>query len=276
MKPFRARRSLGQSFLIHNPTADALVAALDVRPGDTVLEVGPGKGVLTRRLVGKAKRIVAVEIDRRLVELLESSPWNCAALELVHDDFLAFDMRPLGRVRLLGNLPYNISSQVLFRLLEFSDCWEVAVLTTQREFARRVLAEPGIKAHGAISVFLERVCVREKLFDIPPDRFRPKPEITSTAFRLRRRSHPLFPVADEPLFRWVVKAAFVQRRKMLVNNYAAGFGIGKDRVLDFLSGCGIDGKVRGETLGMDDFERLYRAVEASPVLLDSYRSRSSR
>jgi 16S rRNA (adenine1518-N6/adenine1519-N6)-dimethyltransferase len=194
------RRGLGQSFLTYEPVADALVEALGICPSDTVLEVGPGKGMLTRRLVAPAGRVVAVEIDERLAEGLRTELGACGNLEVVHADFMKFDLgalapaAPVGQCRhlkVLGNLPYNLSSQILFKLLESLDAWDVAVLTTQREFAYRVVAVPGSKAYGALSVFFDRLTLRERLFNIPPESFKPRPNVVSTSFRLTRREQPL-------------------------------------------------------------------------------------
>ncbi|OYD16303.1 ribosomal RNA small subunit methyltransferase A [candidate division WOR-3 bacterium JGI_Cruoil_03_51_56] len=263
MGPFRPRRSLGQSFLIHKPTADLLVAALNLKSGDTVLEIGPGKGILTRRLVEKAGRVVAVEIDERLVRQLQSELGCHPGFELVHLDFMAYNMKPLGCVKVIGNLPYSISSQILFRLLDSVNVWEMAVLTAQREFARRVLAGPGTKAYGALSVFLERVCKREKLFDIPPLHFRPRPDVVSTSFRLTKRQEPLFTFNDEVFFKRVVKAGFRQRRKTLANNLSAELGLKKEDVDNLLAECGIDVRARAESLDVWKFRCLVRVAESS-------------
>jgi len=269
MSPFRPRRSLGQSFLVHIPTANRLVSALDVGVDDTVLEVGPGKGILTRRLLERAKRVIAVEIDERLVKTLSSKLGDRPELELVHGDFLHFELGTLGptapggkkgELKVIGNLPYNVSSQIVYRLLNHNSVWTRAVLTTQREFAQRVLAGPGSKAYGPLSVFLERVVAREKLFNIPAARFRPRPDVVSTSFRLARREKPLFPLADEEGFRRTVKAAFAQRRKTLANNLCAELGLDREGLLEVLKRCGIDDRARGEAVGISGFRRLHRAL----------------
>jgi len=257
--PFRPSRALGQSFLISDRVADTLVAALDIRSDDTVLEIGPGRGILTGRLVDQARRVVAVEIDRRLVEFLRRRFALNANLEIVHDDFLRYDFSKLGPVKVAGNLPYSVSSQMLFRLLDCLESWTRAVLTCQREFANRVLGQAGTKAYGALSVFFERACRREKLISIPPSSFRPKPRVVSTALRLQRRAEPLFPVEDEELFRKVVKACFSQRRKTLVNNLAHGLSLVKPVAGRLLEMAEISPGVRAEMLRPLEFYRLYLA-----------------
>lgn len=271
MRHLYPRRGLGQSFLTYEPVADALVEALGICPSDTVLEVGPGKGMLTRRLVAPAGRVVAVEIDERLAEGLRTELGACGNLEVVHADFMKFDLgalapaAPVGQCRhlkVLGNLPYNLSSQILFKLLESLDAWDVAVLTTQREFAYRVVAVPGSKAYGALSVFFDRLTLRERLFNIPPESFKPRPNVVSTSFRLTRREQPLYAVPDEALFRRVVKACFVQRRKTIANNLVAGLELTREAVVTHLERAGIDPSARAETLSGEQFKRLADSLGA--------------
>jgi 16S rRNA (adenine1518-N6/adenine1519-N6)-dimethyltransferase len=255
--------------------ADALVEALGVCPTDTVLEVGPGKGMLTRRLVTLAGKVIAVEIDDRLAEGLRTElvsavpvgqPGGSVNLEIVYADFMNFDLGPFRHLKVLGNLPYNLSSQILFKLLESLQAWDVAVLTTQREFAYRVVAVPGSKAYGALSVFFDRLTIRERLFNIPPESFKPRPDVVSTSFRLTRREHPLYEVPDEALFRRMVKVCFAQRRKTIANNLVAGLGLTRDAVVAHLRQSGIEPAARAETLSGEQFRLLADALsgEGSP------------
>jgi 16S rRNA (adenine1518-N6/adenine1519-N6)-dimethyltransferase len=256
------RRGLGQSFLTYEPVADALVEALRPCSTDTVLEVGPGKGMLTRRLVALAGRVVGVEIDERLAEGLRAELCSRGNLEVVQADFMKFDLGPFLHLKVLGNLPYNLSSQILFKLLESLQSWDVAVLTTQREFAYRVVAAPGSKAYGALSVFFDRLTIRERLFNIPPESFKPRPDVVSTSFRLTRREHPLYAVPDEALFRRVVKTSFAQRRKTIANNLVAGLGLKRDAVVGLLKLAEVDPAARAETLSGEQFKRLADALSA--------------
>ena len=264
MRPFRPRRSLGQSFLRHGPTADDLVAALQPESGDVVLEIGPGRGILTRRLVGKVQIAIAVEVDGRLVQTLNSEFGVRPDLELVHADFLEYDLAPHRDVKVLGNLPYKVSSQILVRLLDGIGAWRLAVLTTQREFAERVLARPGTKAYGALSVLAERVCVRERLFNIRAERFRPRPDVMSTAFKLVRRKLPLYEPDDPVLFRRLVRSVFAHRRKTMANNLTAEFGFAKKRATDLLDKARIAPGERAEAVGLEGFVRLYELVRRQP------------
>jgi 16S rRNA (adenine1518-N6/adenine1519-N6)-dimethyltransferase len=259
------RRGLGQSFLTYEPVADALVEALGPCSTDTVLEVGPGKGMLTRRLVAMAGRVIAVEIDERLAEGLRTELGACGNLEVVQADFMKFDLGPYRHLKVLGNLPYNLSSQILFKLLESLDAWDVAVLTTQREFAYRVVAAPGSKAYGALSVFFDRLTIRERLFNIPPESFKPRPDVISTSFRLTRREQPLYAVPDEAVFRRVVKTCFAQRRKTIANNLVAGLGLKRDAVVGLLKLAEVDPAARAEVLSGEQFRQLADALAASAI-----------
>lgn len=274
MRHLYPRRGLGQSFLTYEPVADALVEALGPSSTDTVLEVGPGKGMLTRRLVAMAGRVVAVEIDERLAEGLRSElasaapvgqPGGCGNLEVVQADFMKFDLEPFRHLKVLGNLPYNLSSQILFKLLESLQSWDIAVLTTQREFAYRVVAVPGSKAYGALSVFFDRLTIRERLFNIEPQSFKPRPDVVSTSIRLTRREQPLYAVPDEAVFRRVVKACFAQRRKTIANNLVAGLKLTREAVVTYLKQAGIEPAARAESLTGEQFKRLADALAAAAL-----------
>ena len=262
MRHLYPRRGLGQSFLTYEPVADALVEALGLCVTDTVLEVGPGKGMLTKRLVAMAGRVVAVEIDERLAEGLRSELGGCGNLEVVQADFMGFNLEPFQNLKVLGNLPYNLSSQILFKLLESLRAWDVAVLTTQREFAYRVVAVPGSKAYGALSVFFDRLTIRERLFNIEPQSFKPRPDVVSTSFRLTRREQPLYDVPDEALFRRMVKVCFAQRRKTIANNLVAGLNLTREALVTFLKQAGIEPAARAETVSGEQFRRLADALAA--------------
>lgn len=247
------------------------MAALGVRSTDTVLEIGPGKGMLTRRLVAQAGKVIAVEIDERLAEGLRTElasagpdvrPGTRGTLEVVHADFMGFDLEPYRHLKVLGNLPYNLSSQILFKLLEALHTWDAAVLTTQREFAYRVVATPGTKAYGALSVFFDRLTIRERLFNIAPESFKPRPDVISTSFRLTRREQPLYTVPDEARFRQIVKACFAQRRKTVANNLVAGLRMTRAAAVNGLEQAGIEPTARAETLSGEQFRELAGVLDS--------------
>lgn len=230
-----------------------------------MLEVGPGKGILTRRLLIDAGRVIAVELDERLAAGLTQESGS-PRLDVVHGDFMKYDLGRHRDLLILGNLPYYLSSQMLFMLLDSLPAWRRAVLTTQREFARRLLAEPGNKDYAALTVFFDRLTVRERLFSIPATCFKPRPDVVSTAFRLTRRELPAYAVADETSFRRVVKSCFAQRRKTVANNLAFELGLPKLEVAELLTKAGIDPCARAEALAGPSFAGLVGVLADAGVV----------
>jgi 16S rRNA (adenine1518-N6/adenine1519-N6)-dimethyltransferase len=263
MAKFRPKKKLGQAFLTYPPIADQLVTALSLSPEDEVLEIGSGKGILTERLVQKAKYVYAVEIDKRLVLQLKEKLAQYQNLEIINQDILTYDLAGLPRIKIIGNIPYSVSSQIIFYLLRNRNFWDIAVLTLQKEFAERILAKPGTKEYGALTVIFNLYTEAKKLFNIPPAYFKPKPKVLSTAVLIKSRSEPLFQVADEAFFARVVKQAFSQRRKTLLNNLHASLRIDKDE----LQRLGIDLTRRAETLTLAEFvvlsERLQGLIKSA-------------
>jgi 16S rRNA (adenine1518-N6/adenine1519-N6)-dimethyltransferase len=260
VKHIRPIKSFGQSFLTYEPAADRIVDALGLMPDDEVIEIGPGKGVLTSRLVERCRKVTAVEIDERLVEYLRSEFVRISNLEVVLQDFLGFDLSGFRDVVVCGNLPYNVSSQILFRLLDNLPSWRRGVFTLQREFASRMLAAPDNKDYGAVTVLFELWTEREKLFNLEPDCFKPSPDVMSTVISIRRRDKPSCAVKDMELFKKVVKAAFAQRRKTLGNNLNNGLGLDRPALALVEQASGIDLKRRAETLSVVEFALLANSV----------------
>jgi 16S rRNA (adenine1518-N6/adenine1519-N6)-dimethyltransferase len=269
----RPIKRLGQSFLTYEPAADRIVAALGLRPDDEVLEIGPGKGILTRRLVQQCRKVTAVEIDARLIAYLRTENRDTTGfrgengsvsifpnLELIRQDVLTLDLGRFCGVKVCGNLPYNISSQIMFRLLENLPAWQFGVFTLQREFAQRVLAEPGTKDYAALSVLFELDTERRKLFNLAPENFKPRPDVVSTVLSLRRRPGPRLDLPDREFFTRVVKAAFAHRRKTLGNNLAAGLGVARAQLPEIERAAGIKLNRRAETLTIEEFGRLSATI----------------
>src|SRR3712207_6081995 len=217
----RAKKRLGQNFLVDESYARRIVRALAPRAGETVVEIGPGRGALTELLLDSGARVVAVEFDRELVGLLSGRFGSREEFKLVEADALDVDfcseIEPSREARVVANLPYNISTAILQRLLEQRRCLTEFVLMLQREVVERITARPGSSERGYLTVLVEAFCESEALFDVPPGAFRPVPKVWSTVARLRvRETHAAG--ADEKLFTRLVGACFAQKRKTILNN----------------------------------------------------------
>jgi 16S rRNA (adenine1518-N6/adenine1519-N6)-dimethyltransferase len=267
---FRPRKRLGQNFLIHERVLDAIVRLLDLRAGDDVLEIGPGLGFLTRRLVASAGRVYAVEVDEFLFEWLKQSPLaHSPGLELIHGDILDIsldELLPAKKVKLAGNLPYSISTAVFFRLLEAREHFSTLILMVQKEVADRIAAGPGSKNYGILSVWCQ---VHGRIVDkvaVAPEAFMPRPKVRSAILKIELLPAPRLALQEMPLLRGLLRAAFGQRRKTL-GNTMAGWLDGKRQDIDnFLRAQKIDPQRRGETLAVDEFVGLSRALAASGLL----------
>jgi 16S rRNA (adenine1518-N6/adenine1519-N6)-dimethyltransferase len=271
MERHRPKKALGQNFLTDRRVLEQIVAAVDVAPGDAVLEVGPGRGALTTLLAEHAGRLVAIELDRQLVPQLRAHFAAQEHVEIVEADILSVDIphlltqRGAGRWKVAANLPYNISTPVLFRLLDCREFFSRLVLMFQREVGERLMAFPGGKEYGALSVLFRLHFDVNRVMNVRPGAFYPVPKVDSVVLRFTPLTAPRVEVGDEAFFRRVVKAAFSQRRKTLWNCLrAAGLIEGDDRLLMALQRGGIDGSRRGETLSLDEFAALTRALATAP------------
>jgi len=268
----RPKKLLGQNFLIDRQVLGRIVEAAGIKPDDRVLEVGPGRGALTRLLADKGARVVAVELDRELVPLLSAEFAGRDNVEIVGADILAVDLGRLlgecgaGRWKVVANLPYNISSQVLFRFLECRDLFSLLVLMLQKEVGERLLAPAGCKEYGALTVFFRLYFDIQRALTVKPGSFHPVPKVDSVVLRFLPLSAPRADVGDEELFRRVVKASFSQRRKTLWNCLkTAGVAPAETDLAQALESCGIDQGRRGETLSLEEFVTLTRALESLNV-----------
>ncbi|MGQ9678479.1 MAG: 16S rRNA (adenine(1518)-N(6)/adenine(1519)-N(6))-dimethyltransferase RsmA [bacterium] len=261
MTGFRPIKSLGQVFLTHSKTADAIVGALELQPSDTVLEIGPGKGILTRRLVQRGCNVIGVEIDARLCELLKSKISGAPNFTVINEDILRFDMSRFSRIKIVGNLPYYISTDILIKLFENSQVWDRAVLTTQREFAARVLGKAGTKLYGVQTVICSYRYQGQRLFDIPPTFFKPSPGVVSTTFMLQKRQSPAVVVSDDKSFFDVIQAAFMpQRRKTVLNNICVNMKLTKKTVAKVFSQINLAENIRAEDMSLQQFALLCDAL----------------
>ena len=274
MEKTRAKKSLGQNFLIDDNVLSRIVSCVSPTAEDAILEVGPGRGALTRLLAASGARFLAIEWDRDLLPLLAAEFATFPNVEIGHGDILRVDLPQLLASRGAGkkwkvaaNLPYNISSQVLFRFLECSGLFERLVLMLQKEVGDRLVAPAGCKDYGALTVLLRLHFDIRREFLVKPGAFRPVPKVHSAVLSFTPLERPRAEVGNEDFFRSLVKGAFNQRRKTLLNSLrSAGFGGEDDSLPAALSRSGIDGGRRGETLDLDEFAALSRELLAGKTL----------
>lgn len=274
MEKMRAKKALGQNFLVDDNVLSRIVSCVAPAAEDLILEVGPGRGALTKLLAASGARFLAVEWDRDLLPLLSAEFAGAPNVEIAHGDILRVDLRQIlssrgaGRKwKVAANLPYNISSQVLFRFLECSDLFQRLVLMLQKEVGDRLVAPAGCKDYGALTVLLRLHFDIRREFVVKPGAFRPIPKVDSALLSFTPLETPRAEVGDEDFFRRLVKGAFNQRRKTLLNSLrSAGFGDEDGSLPEALSRSGIDGGRRGETLSLDEFAALSRELLAGKTL----------
>ena len=260
---FRFSKSLGQNFLTAAWVPENIAAAGVPEEGMGVLEVGPGIGCLTRELSKRAERVVSIELDKALKPILAETLADCKNVEVLFGDALKLDLAALAEEKLGGlkktvcaNLPYNVTSPLLTAFIQ-AGCFDSITVMIQREVARRICAAPGCPDYGAFGIFVQWHMETELLFDVPPSCFMPQPKVTSSVIRLKkRREHPA-QVEDEKLMFRIIRAAFNQRRKTLVNALSSQLGgITKEQVEEAIANCGFDTRIRGEALDIGGFAKI--------------------
>lgn len=259
----RADKRLGQNFLIDEQVIEKIILASDIKHGDTVLEIGPGIGTLTQGLLNAGANVLAVEIDSRLLNVLEKTLGQRDNLLIVNDDILKLDIVKTlqdnnfsaDNFKVVANLPYYITTPIILKLLEERLPIERIVTMVQKEVAERIVAKPGKKDYGVLTIAVQYYTKAEIAFVVPPTSFMPAPAVESAVIVCQRHLAPPIDIADEKIFFRTVKAAFAQRRKML-RSTLSNIGLSKERVQEWLKRANIDGSKRGETLSLDDFAIL--------------------
>lgn len=264
---FKFTKSLGQNFLIDDNIVDKIVAGAGIGPSDKIIEVGPGIGTLTREMASRAGALMAVEIDKNLIPILTDTLGDYENVKIVNEDIIKADIRGLidenldgGPIKLVANLPYYITTPIIMRFLEEDINVTDIVVMVQKEVAERMNAQPGGKDFGALSVAVQFYCDTEIVAKVPRHLFVPQPNVDSIVIALRVRPERKYRVDNEDLFFKVVKAAFGQRRKTLLNSIASMGNLTKDMVKEALEEAGIDPKRRGETLSLDEFANLSNVI----------------
>lgn len=265
---FRFSKSLGQNFLIDETVLERMVDGAGINGRSCVLEIGPGFGTLTQRLCARAQKVCAVEVDADAIAVLRQNLQECTNLEIVHGDILKLDLPALLQsqfgglpVQVAANLPYYITTPILMRLLESGLPFSSITVMVQKEVADRMMAQPGKKDYGALTVAVQYRCVVTLVAQAGPEAFLPSPKVSSSVVRLDLRDVPAVAVPDEKAFFRVVCASFAMRRKTLPNALAAGgYTMPKAEIAALLQALGIDPKRRGETLSLKEFAAIAEKI----------------
>ena len=304
MADFRAKKALGQNFISDPQIIEAIADACGAGPEDTVVEIGPGKGALTCTLAERAGRVIAVELDPDVIPLLRGNLAGAPNVEVINEDILKFDWSRVvfgqrsadenseggrtgaadgaveagGVLRIVGNLPYYITTPILLGILEKNVPAESITVMVQKEVAERIVAGPGGKDYGVLSISLQYYADCDHVLDVPAEYFTPRPKVDSAVVNMKLKKERLLAPEEEPQFFALVKAAFSQRRKTLLNSLAGysvpgktgvkGAGnqqpnishmLSKDEISSILASAGIDPQRRPETLSIEEFAALSRA-----------------
>ena len=266
---FHFSKSKGQNFLIQSWVPQQAAEASGAAPGVGVLEIGPGIGPLTAQLAQRGEKVAAVELDATLLPILAETMAPYPNVEIVPGDILKLDLPAFCREHFPGlpvvvcaNLPYNITTPVITALLQ-SQCFQAVTVMIQREVAKRICAQPGTAEYGAFTLLCQYYAHCAVLIDVPPSCFLPAPKVTSSVIRMTVREAPPVPVGDPALFLRVVRGAFAQRRKTLINSLSSSLTdfVGKEEVTQALRACNLTETIRGERLTFADFAQLTEKLQ---------------
>lgn len=259
---FRLSKSLGQNFLTDKNIIDKIIEAAEIEDTDLVIEIGPGIGVLTCEAAPKAKKVVAIEIDKNLIPILQDTLADEPNVQVINQDVLKTDLQQIidtadcSGVKIIGNLPYYITTPIIMSILERGIKADSITIMMQKEVADRIKSNPGTKAYGALSVAVQYYCTVDSVAIVPKEVFVPVPKVDSAVLRLNIRKERPVDLLDETLFFRCIKAGFGQRRKTLSNSLMALGDKTKEEVKRCLEAAGIDEKRRAETLSLKEFANL--------------------
>lgn len=267
--PFVFKKKFGQNFLVDPHVLSKIIQAADITKDDCILEIGPGIGCVTQQLLEHAGKVVAIEIDNLLIPILEDNFENYSNFKLVHNDVLKVDLHQLfqeeangKKVKVVANLPYYITTPIIMMLLENKLPIETITVMVQKEVAQRMDALPGSKQYGAITVALNYYASSRLVANVPRNCFMPRPNVDSAVIQLKLHEEAPVKVKDETLLFKLIRGAFAQRRKTLLNTlFSQGnLGISKDDLKAILDDSGIGSSTRGETLSLEDFANLTNLI----------------
>lgn len=259
------RARLGQNFLVDKNIAIKIIKSADISYPDTVIEIGPGFGILTEELSKISKKVIAVEIDKKLFEELIEKYRNKKNIKIINTDFLKYNPPKKLKLKFVANLPYYISSAIIEKILHL-DNWDTAVFMIQKEVANRLKSQPNSPDYGVLSIACQIFCSVEKMFNVPGTCFHPKPEVTSTVVKLKRLKNPLIKKNNEKKFFRIVKSAFLHRRKTILNSLCLSYILNGGRQMDKkkmeekILQAGISPLCRAETVSVDGFVKLAKVL----------------
>ncbi len=262
---FRYKKEMGQHFILDPALVARLAEASGVTKADGVLEIGPGRGLLTAELARRGRKVIAVELDRTLIRDLDVSLALYPNVEIIQDDILRADLPALAKAlgepcRVAANLPYNITTPLLEMLLRQRLPFLTMAIMVQKEVGERMRARPGEEGYGPLSILVDFYAACEEVLEIPAVCFTPPPKVDSSFMMLTMRGAPLFPDVDEALYFRVVRAAFAMRRKTMLNNLMAGFQMPREKAAEVLAAAGVPEAARGERVAPEGFAGIARVI----------------
>ena len=262
---FNFQKKYGQNFLIDPHVLDKIIGESGIEKEDMILEIGPGIGTMTQYLAEAAREVVAIEIDKNLIPILEDTLSEYKNITVINQDVLKVDLRKLvmeknqGRpIKVVANLPYYITTPIIMELLESKLPIESITIMVQKEVAERMQQTPGSKEYGALSLAVQYYAKPEIVANVPPNCFMPRPKVGSAVIRLTLHQNPVIEVEDEEFMFRLIRASFNQRRKTLINGIgnAPNINVGKEEVKAALEEMGLSENIRGEMLSLEEFARL--------------------
>lgn len=267
-----ANKSLGQNFLIDDSTVENIVKSAKIQENDIVIEIGPGLGTLTNELLKVAKKVICIELDERMIKILKERFLLYDNIEIKNEDILKVDLNKIaleeknnndvGSFKIVANLPYYITTPIIMKLLEKEKCYESITVMVQKEVADRLCAIPGQRNAGAITYTVDYYSTAEKVLEVPKESFIPSPEVDSEVIKLTIRDNPRVELKNEELFFKIIKQAFMQRRKTLINALSANTDIfkNKEQIREIFKQLNIDEKVRGENLSIEQYAEIANKI----------------
>lgn len=268
--PFVFQKKFGQNFLIDPHVLDKIINAAEITKEDCVIEIGPGIGSVTQALIDNAGKVISIEIDDQLIPILTEQFGGCENFRLIHKDVLKVDLHkliaeesPNRRIKVVANLPYYITTPIIMMLLEHNLPIESITVMVQKEVADRMASGPGSKQYGAITVAMKYYCDTYLVANVPQNCFMPRPNVDSAVIKLTLHQESIVDINDEEQLLKIIKAAFSQRRKTLLNTLASNgnLGLSKEEIKNVLDESGIGASTRGETLSLDDYAMLSNYID---------------